>query len=94
MVSGKVDKGGIKDIPYRERQGMSGLWPGKLTLFTAMIGRDEFTQFSSGKRPRFRQGSSLQLLYSVFYADRKQKTIIILLSHMKLFLMISELQIT
>lgn len=47
MVNGRVDNGRIKDLPYRKQQDVSGLWAGKEILFTAMIGRGEFTQFSS-----------------------------------------------
>ena len=43
MVSEKVDNGRIKDRPYRKQKDVSGLWAGKWILFTAMIGRDEFT---------------------------------------------------
>lgn len=73
MISGKVDNGRIKDLPYRKQKDVSGLWAGKQILFTAMIGRDEFTQFSSGECSKFRQSNSLQLFHSVLCADRKKK---------------------
>lgn len=71
MVSGKVDNGRIEDLPYRKQQDVSGLRAGK-QIFTAMIGRDEFTQFSIGGCSKFRQSSSLQLFHSALHADRKQ----------------------
>lgn len=73
MVSRKVDNGRIKDLPYRKQQDVSGLWSGKQILFTAMIGRDEFTQFLSEECSKFRQSNSLQLFHSALCADRKQE---------------------
>lgn len=96
MVNGKVDNGRIKDLPYRKQQDVSGLWAGKQILFTAMIGRDEFTQFSSGECSKFRQSTSLQSFLSALHADRKQteKERMNLLPHIILFYTISELLVT
>lgn len=71
MVSRKVNNGRIKDLPYRKQQDISGLWSGKQILFTAMIGRDEFTQVLSEECSKFRHRGSLQLFHSALQGDKK-----------------------
>ena len=73
MVSGKVDNGRIKGLPYRKQKDVSGLWAGKQVLFTAMIGRDEFTQFSSGECSKFRQVAVCSYFTLPFVLTGKKK---------------------
>lgn len=73
MVSRKVDNGRIKGLPYRKQKDVSGLWAGKQVLFTAMIGRDEFTQFSSGECSKFRQVAVCSYFTLPFVLTGKKK---------------------
>ena len=73
MVSRRVDNGRIKGLPYRKQKDVSGLWAGKQILFTAMIGRDEFTSFSSGECSKFTQVAVCSYFTLPFVLTGKKK---------------------
>ena len=73
MASRRVDHWRVKGLPYREQKDVSGLWAGEWILPTVMIGRDEFTSFSSGECSKFRQVAVCSYFTLPFVLTGKKK---------------------